>query len=178
MAEKFDIPSRLAEGRPAVDNIQTYVWACHMLGYANPDLTLHASQVGDWYGSEDGLDLRALDADCAALDAAVAATEDALMRQDEQLAAVSSAWQGGTADLSREFLRRHGEASAAAAAAVRTTADALATLRDNLWHAVDGKVATRSLQTTAHRASGWPPRTPSRRVRAIGPPLVNGSTRK
>jgi len=141
MAEKFDIPSRLAEGRPAVDNIQTYVWACHMLGYANPDLTLHASQVSDWYGSEDALDLRALDADCAALEAAVAATEDALMRQDEQLAALSSAWQGGTADLSREFLRRHGEASAAAAAAVRTTADALATLRDNLWHAVDGKVA-------------------------------------
>ena len=141
MAEKFDIPSRLAEGRPAADNIQTYVWACHMLGYANPDLTLHASQVSDWYGSEDALDLRALDADCAALEAAVAATEDALMRQDEQLAALSSAWQGGTADLSREFLRRHGEASAAAAAAVRTTADALATLRDNLWHAVDGKVA-------------------------------------
>ncbi len=141
MAEKFDIPSRLAEGRPAVDNIQTYVWACHMLGYANPDLTLHASQVSDWYSSEDGLDLRALDADCAALEAAVAAAEDALMRQDEQLAALSSAWQGGTADLSREFLRRHGEASAAAAAAVRTTADALATLRDNLWHTVDGKVA-------------------------------------
>jgi hypothetical protein len=141
MAEKFDIPSRLAEGRPAVDNIQTYVWACHMLGYANPDLTLHASQVSDWYGSEDGLDLRALDADCAALEAAVAAAEDALMRQDEQLAALSSAWQGGTAELSRAFLRRHGEASAAAAAAVRTTADALATLRDNLWQAVDGKVA-------------------------------------
>jgi hypothetical protein len=141
MAEKFDIPSRLAEGRPAVDNIQTYVWACHMLGYANSDLTLHASQVSDWYSSEDGLDLRALDADCAALEAAVAATEDALMRQDEQLAALSSAWQGGTADMSREFLRRHGEASVAAAAAVRTTADALATLRDNLWQAVDGKVA-------------------------------------
>jgi hypothetical protein len=141
MAEKFDIPSRLAEGRPAVDNIQTYVWACHMLGYANPDLTLHASQVSDWYGSEDGLDLRALDADCAALEAAVAATEDALMRQDEQLATLSSAWQGGTADLSRAFLRRHGEASATAAAALRTTADALATLRDNLWHTVDGKVA-------------------------------------
>ena len=141
MAEKFDVASRLAEGRPAVDNIQTYVWACHVLGYANPDLTLHASQVSDWYGSEDGLDLRALDADCAALEAAVAATEDALTRQDDQLGALSAAWQGRSADLSREFLRRHGEASAAAAAAVRTTADALATLRDNLWHTVDGKVA-------------------------------------
>ena len=141
MAEKFDTASRLAEGRPAVDNIQTYVWACHVLGYANPDLTLHASQVRDWYGSEDGLDLRALDADCAALEAAVAATENALTRQDDQLGELSAAWQGRSADLSREFLRRHGEASTAAAAAVRTTADALATLRDNLWHAVDGKVA-------------------------------------
>jgi hypothetical protein len=141
MAEKFDVASRLAEGHPAVDNIQTYVWACHVLGYANPDLTLHASQVSDWYGSEDGLDLRALDADCAALEVAVAATEDALARQNDQLGALSAAWQGRSADLSREFLHRHGEASAAAAAAVRTTADALATLRDNLWHTVDGKVA-------------------------------------
>ena len=141
MAEKFDVASRLAEGRPAVDNIQTYVWACHVLGYANPDLTLHASQVSDWYASEDGLDLRALDADCAALEAAVAATEDALARQDDQLGALAAAWQGRSADLSHEFLRRHGAASAAAAAAVRTSADALATLRDNLWHSVDGKVA-------------------------------------
>jgi hypothetical protein len=141
MAEKFDVASRLAEGRPAVDNIQTYVWACHVLGYANPDLTLHASQVSDWYASEDGLDLRALDADCAALEAAVAATEDALTRQDGQLGALSAAWQGRSADLSREFLQRHGAASTAAAAAVRTSADALATLRDNLWRTVDGKVA-------------------------------------
>ena len=141
MAEKLDVASRLAEGWPAVDNIQTYVWACHVLGYANPDLTLHASQVRDWYGSEDGLDLRALDADCAAFKAAVAATEDALTRQDDQLGELFAAWQGHSAGLSHEFLRRHGEVSAAAAAAVRTTADALATLRDNLWHTVDGKVA-------------------------------------
>jgi len=141
VAEKFDVASRLAEGRPAVDNIQTYVWACHTLGYANPDLTLHASQVRDWYGSEDGLDLRALDADCASVEAAVAATQDALARQDDQLGVLPAVWQGRSADLSREFLRRHGEASACAAAAVRTAADALAALRDNLWHALDGKVA-------------------------------------
>jgi hypothetical protein len=141
MAEKLDVASRLAEGRPAVDNIQTYVWACHALGYANPDLTLHAAQVRDWYGSEDGLDLQALDADCAALEAAVSATEDALTRQADQVGALSAAWQGGSAEISREFLRRHGDASAAAAAAVRTAADALAALRDNLWHIVDGKVA-------------------------------------
>jgi hypothetical protein len=141
MAQKLDVAARLAEGRPAVDNIQTYVWACHALGYANQDLTLHAAQVSEWYDSEDGLDLRALDADCASLEAAVAAMEDALAAQDDQLGALSAAWQGRSADLSRGFLRRHDEASAAAAAAVRTTADALATLRDNLWHTVDGKVA-------------------------------------
>ena len=139
MAEKLDVASRLAEGRPAVEDIQTYVWACHVLGYANPDLTLHAAQVRDWYGSEDGLDLRALDADCAALKAAVAAAEDAVARQD--VGALSAAWQGDGADASRAFLRRHGEASAAAAAAVRTTADALATLRDNLWQTIDEKAA-------------------------------------
>jgi uncharacterized protein YukE len=141
MAEKFDAASRLAEGRPAVDNVQSYVWACHLLGYQNPDLTLHASQVYDWYASEDGLDLLALDADCAAFHAMVATTEEALARQENQLAAMPAVWQGRGADASREFLRRHGEASAAAAAAVRTAADALTALRDNLWHAVDGKVA-------------------------------------
>jgi uncharacterized protein YukE len=142
VAEKFDAASRLAEGRPAVDEIQNCVWACHLLGYQNPDLTLHAAQVRDWYGSEDGLNLRALDNDCAALDAAVSATSDALARQDDQLAAVSAAWQGPGADASREFLRRHHDASAAAAAAVRSAADALAGLRDDLWQVVDGKVAT------------------------------------
>ena len=67
MAEPLDVAARLAEGRPAVDNIGEYVWACHLVGYQNPDLTLHAAQVRDWYGSEDGLDLRALEADRAAL---------------------------------------------------------------------------------------------------------------
>ncbi|MBE1547715.1 uncharacterized protein YukE [Mycobacterium sp. OAS707] len=139
MAEKLDVAARLAEGLPAVDNVQTCVWACQMLGYTNPDLTLHAAQVRDWYGSEDGLDLRALDADCAALEAAVAATEDALARQD--IGALSTAWQGDGADASTAFLRRHGQASEVAAAAVRTSADALADLRDNLWKTVDQKVA-------------------------------------
>lgn len=152
MAEKYDFATRLAEGQPAIDDVQTYVWACHVLGYANPDLTLHAAQVRDWYGTEDGLDLRALDADCAALEAAVAATEDALARQD--IGAFSAAWQGDGADASRAFLRRHGEASAAAAAAVRTSADALATLRDNLWQTVDGKVSA-AIATAGRAPRDW-----------------------
>lgn len=142
MTEKFDVAARLAEGRPAVDDIQNYVWACHLLGYQNPDLTMHAAQVRDWYGSEDGLDLLAMDNDCGALDAAVSAVQDALARQDDAVSEVSAAWQGRGADASREFLRRHLEASTAAAAAVRTAADALAALRHNLWRTVDRKVAT------------------------------------
>ncbi|HET6737226.1 hypothetical protein [Mycobacterium sp.] len=142
MAEKLDATSRLAEGRPAVDNVQNYVSACHMLGYQNPDLTLHPSQVRDWYASEDGLDLSALDADCAAFDAVVAATERALVQQEDQLGAMPAAWSGHGADASQAFLRRHGEASAVAAAAVRTAAEALRALRDRLWQTVDEKAAT------------------------------------
>ena len=141
MAETLDVAARLAEGRPAVDNIGDYVWACHLLGYQNPDLTLHAAQVRDWYSSEDGLDLRALDADRAALDAAAAATESARQLQEQQLGALAGAWQGRGGDASHEFLLRHGEASAAAASAVRNAVDALTALRDDLWHAVDEKVA-------------------------------------
>ena len=137
----FNATSRLAEGRPAVDTVQEHVWACHLLGYQDSDLTLHGSQVRDWYGSEDGIDLHALDADCDALRAAAAATEAALVRQDAQLASMSAAWHGAGAEASREFLRRHGEASASVVAAVRTAAESLAALRDTLWRSIDGKVA-------------------------------------
>ncbi len=137
----FDAASRLAEGEPAADTVQDYVWACHLLGYQNSDLTLHASQVRDWYGSEDGMDLPALEADCEALRAAAVATEEVLVRQDTQLALMSVAWHGPGAEASRDFLRRHGEASAAAVSAVHAAAESLASLRDQLWHSVDGKVA-------------------------------------
>jgi hypothetical protein len=149
----FDAASRLAEGRPAAGIVQDYVWACHLLGYQNPDLTLHASQVLDWYGSEDGIDLAALEADCEALRAAAAATEAALARQDAQLALLSVAWRGRGADASRDFLRRHGEASAAVVSAVRVAAESLASLRDRLWHSIDEKVAA----TVAAEARGARP---------------------
>ena len=141
MAEIFDAASRLAEGRPAAEIVQDYVWACRLLGYQDPDLTLHAAQVRDWYGSEDGIDLRALDADCEALRAAAAATEGVLTRQEAQLVSMVVAWRGSGAQASWEFLRRHGEASAAVVNAVRTAAESLAALRDRLWHIVDGKAA-------------------------------------
>jgi hypothetical protein len=140
VAEPLDVDARLAEGRPAVGNVGDYVWACHLLGYQNPDLTLHAAQVRDWYGSEDGLDLRALDADRAALEAVATAADGARQLQERQIDVLSDAWEGRGGDASREFLLRHGQASAAAASAVRNAVDTLAALREDLWRAVDEKV--------------------------------------
>ena len=71
MATRFDVAARLAEGRPAAERTQTYVQACHAVGYQHPDLTAHGSQVLDWYDTETGLDLRVLDDDSAALSAAL-----------------------------------------------------------------------------------------------------------
>ena len=141
MDENFDVPSRLTEGRPAVANLQHYVWACHQLGYRHPDLTAHAVQIGDWYGTEEGMDLEALRKDCLAFEGAHRVCQDALAVQDRQLSLLSAVWQGAGARAAHDFLGRHGEASATAAAAVRTAAAALYELRENLWQAVDAKVA-------------------------------------
>jgi hypothetical protein len=64
-----------------------------------------------------------------------------LTLQDGQVASLADAWQGRGAASSRVFLLRHGEASARLAADLRQAGDALAVLRDELWRAVDGKVA-------------------------------------
>jgi uncharacterized protein YukE len=140
MAEKFDVGARLAEGMPSVSDVQELVWACRAVGYENADLTGHAAQVLDSYTSEEGLDLRALDADCVALHAAARATQEALAQHVEQLGALPAAWQGNGGEACREFLRRYGTAAAQSADAVRTAADALADLRDTVWQAVDTKV--------------------------------------
>ena len=52
MADRLDVAERLAEGRPAVEHTQSYVQACHVLGYEHPDLTAHPSQIRDWYDSD------------------------------------------------------------------------------------------------------------------------------
>ena len=51
----FDVAARLDQGRPSVSHTQTYVAACHTLGYQHPDLTANGAQVLDWYGAEDGM---------------------------------------------------------------------------------------------------------------------------
>jgi len=142
LAAKLDVAGRLAEGRAAVDNTQTYVWACHLLSYQNPDLTLHPAQIRDWYSSEDGLDLHVLDADHSAVQALTAATDEALRRQRDQLTRLAAAWQGDGAESAQDFVRRHCDTAETLATALRTSADALAGLRDALWGIVDKKVAT------------------------------------
>ncbi len=142
MAAKLDVTGRLAEGRSAVDNTQSYVWACHLLNYQNPDLTLHSAQIRDWYSSEDGLDLHVLEADQSAVQALAAAADDALRRQREQLTSLATAWQGDGAASAHDFLRRHCDTAESVTTSLRTAADALAGLRDALWGIVDKKVAT------------------------------------
>jgi hypothetical protein len=142
MSDRFDVAARLAEGRPAVERLQTYVQACHEFGYQQSDLTAHPAQAWEWYDTEAGLDLRVLDDDCAELRAAVNAIDEALWVQRAQVAELAAAWRGPGADSAARFLRRHSDAAAEVAAHVRAAAEGCAALRDNVWQAVDGKVAS------------------------------------
>jgi hypothetical protein len=141
MADRFDVSARLAEGRPAVEHTQTYVDACHQLGYQQPDLTAHTSQVWDWYDSEVGLDLRVLDDDSGALRAAVNAIEEALWVQRTQVTELAVAWRGSGADTAMRFLQRHCDVAAEVAVHVNAAAERYAALRDDVWKSVDAKVA-------------------------------------
>ena len=142
MADRLDVAERLAEGRPAVEHTQSYVRACHTLGYQHPDLTSHPSRIGDWYDSEDGLDLHALDRDCAELRAAGAAVAEALRMQRVQLDELAAAWMGPGGDSAVAFLQHHCDAAATVATEVRAAAQRCESLRDNLWFLLDSKVAT------------------------------------
>ncbi|MDT5020734.1 MAG: hypothetical protein QOI33_1258 [Mycobacterium sp.] len=142
MSERYDVAARLAEGESAVEHTQTYVRACQALGYQQPDLTAHPSQVEDWYQTEAGLDLRVLDGDIAELRAAVTAIEEALWVQRTQVTELAAAWRGSGAESAARFLQQHCDAAAEVAAHVRAAAGQCATLRDDVWQAVDGKVAT------------------------------------
>jgi hypothetical protein len=141
MADRFDVAARLAEGRPALEHTQTYVQACHVLGYQHPDLTAHSSQIGDWYDTELGLDLRVLDADIAELRAAVNAIEEALWVQRAQVTELAATWRGPGADAATQFLQRHCDAAAEVAAHIRAATEACSALRDDVWQSVDRKVA-------------------------------------
>ncbi|OKH65874.1 hypothetical protein EB72_05900 [Mycobacterium sp. SWH-M1] len=138
----YDVPGRLGQGRPPVETMAEYVWAAHQVGFADPDLTLHPGQMRDWYGTEDGMDLVVLQRDCAAVDAAVRATREALTVHEDQAGMLSEAWQGSGAQAARQFLHRHGVAAAAVADALTAAAAALQRALEQLWRAVDSKVET------------------------------------
>lgn len=142
MADRLDVAERLAEGRVAVEHTQTYVRACHALGYQCPDLTAHPSQIREWFDSEDGLDLRALDRDCTELRAAGVAVTEALRMQRAQVAELTAAWMGPGGDAAVRLLQRHCDAGNAVATELRAAAQRCESLRDNLWYLVDSKVAT------------------------------------
>jgi hypothetical protein len=142
VSERLDVAERLAEGRLAVEHTQTYARACQALGYQQSDLTSHPSQIRDWYGSEDGLDLHALDRDCAQLRAAGAAVAEGLRIQRAQVAELTAAWTGPGGDAALVFLQRHCDEASALATEVRAAAQRCESLRDNLWFLLDSKVAT------------------------------------
>jgi uncharacterized protein YukE len=157
MAARYDVAGRLAEGQPAVDDMQTYVSAGQARGFVNADLTLHSGQVHEWYGTEDGLNLHLLDADCAALRAVAQTAEEALRAVRDQTAALEHAWTGTGGGAAAEFVRRHSSAGAEVAAALRRAAEAYATLRDQLWDVVDRRVnATLTIDDrTRSQRPGW-----------------------
>ncbi len=142
MADRLDVAERLAEGMPAVEHTQLYVQACHALGYGHPDLTSRPFQVRDWYASEDGLDLRALDRDCGQLRVAASILGEALRTQRAQVAELAAAWSGPGGDAAVRFLERHCDAASMLANELRAAAQRCESLRDNLWYLVDAKVAT------------------------------------
>ncbi|TGD86683.1 hypothetical protein BayCH28_15610 [Mycolicibacterium sp. CH28] len=135
-----DAAARLAQGRPAVANTQSYVSACRAVGYQHPDLTAHGAQILDWYGGQDGLDLQVLDADCTLLGAAADAAEEALRIELTGCGLVASAWEGGSGSRAADFADRHCVAGESVASALRAAAKACDALRDRLWQVVDAKV--------------------------------------
>jgi hypothetical protein len=142
VADRLDVAARLAEGRAAVEHTQTYVQACHALGYQNQDLTTHPAQVRERYAGEDGLDLCTLDRDCAELRAAGVVAAEALRMQRAQVAELAAAWTGPGGDAAVQLLQRHCDTGDAVVTELRAAAQRCESLRDNLWYLVDSEVTT------------------------------------
>ena len=145
MTNSYDVAARLAQGRPTVDDVEEYVAACRRLGYAHRDLTMHPTQVREWYDGEEGLDLRAVDVDAEALSAAASAAEDVARRQTDLVSELATAWSGSGAASAHQFLWRSCQSAIIVGQALRTAAEAMGALRDELWRAVDAKVVATAI---------------------------------
>jgi hypothetical protein len=137
MSAEYDVYGRLAEGRSAVDDFTEYVQACQQLGHQHPEL----ARLDELYAAEEGLNLGALDTDAEAVAATAALADDAVRQHADLITALAGSWAGPGAAAALDFLRRHHQAAATAAGAVREAAATLVALRDELWKAVDAKVA-------------------------------------
>jgi hypothetical protein len=131
-----DVAARLAQGLPAVDNASTYAGACRQLGYHG----VSDAALRDWYGTEDGMDLAVLQSDCDAVARAASAVQDAATRQAELATRLAGAWSGTGASAAQQYLADQNDAATAVSDGLVTATAALATLRDDLWQAVDAKV--------------------------------------
>lgn len=137
MPESFDTAVILAPGREVLDIFTEYVTACRALGYHHHDLT----RLHEWYETEDGLELRTIDAEQRALTAAAQAGADALRLQDKQTRLVGDGWQGSAAMSARDHLARHHVAAEQTVAALHTAAATLSRLREALCEALTRKAA-------------------------------------
>lgn len=137
MHENFDAAVILAPGHEILDIFTEYVTACRVLGYHHHDLT----RLHEWYDTEDGLELRTIEAEQRALTTAAQAGEDALRLQDKQLRLVGDGWRGSAAISARDHLARHQVAAEQSVAALHTAAATLSRLREALCEALTRKAA-------------------------------------
>lgn len=134
MVSAYDVAGRLAEGERALTVLDEYVAACQVLGLP-PSASLPAV-----YHAESGLELAALSADVRSLDAAVVTAQDALRLQGNGYRELTAQWSGTGGDAAGGFLRSLTVAAEDVVGHLQRSAQALATLRDELWRAVDAKV--------------------------------------
>ena len=134
MAAAFDVAGRLSEGDRALTVLDEYVAACQVLGVASP------GPLAELYRAESGLDLDALAADARSLDAAAVVAQDALRLHGNGYRELTAQWSGTGGDAAGGFLRSLTVAAEDVVAHLQRSAQALTTLRDELWRAVDAKV--------------------------------------
>src|SRR5258708_7427368 len=73
------------------------------------------SGPAEWYATEEGVQLTALDADAVGLAAVAEWAEDAVRQQSELMTALSGAWGGAGAAAALDFIGRHQQAAAVTA---------------------------------------------------------------
>ena len=148
MAAAFDVAGRLSEGDGAVTVLDEYVAACQVLGVPSP------GPLAELYYAESGLNLDALAADARSLDAAVVVAQGAVRLQGNGYRDLTAQWAGTGGDAAGGFLRTLTVAAEDVVAHLQRSAQALTTLRDALWRAVDAKVDAvlrADAQTAGHR---------------------------